>query len=76
MISRLPEGGEVAILQGIAGTGPAEGRPAGASTVYHDREAALNPAIPSAQGKEYTEPIYLPLTLVSVDNVAELDNWA
>ena len=39
-------------------------------------EAALKLAIAIAQGKEYAEPIYLPLTLVTVDNVAELDNWA
>ena len=39
-------------------------------------EAALKLAIAIAQGKEYAEPIYLPLTRVTVDNVAELDNWA
>ena len=26
-------------------------------------------------GTEYAEPIYLPLTLASVDNVNELDAW-
>ena len=166
MISRLPEGGEVAILQGIAGAGQSEGRTAGATAVFEAAEnidlvasvpcdwdatkaydttkdiltahpnlkgifacndvmalaavealtaegrtdvlvygvdftadarealkagtmtgtmsyssvkyteAALKLAIAIAQGKEYTEPIYLPLTLVTVDNVAELDNWA
>ena len=166
MISRLPEGGEVAILQGIAGAGQSEGRTAGATAVFEAAEnidlvasvpcdwdatkaydttkdiltahpnlkgifacndvmalaavealtaegrtdvlvygvdftadarealkagtmtgtmsyssvkyteAALKLAIAIAQGKEYAEPIYLPHTLVTVDNVAELDNWA
>ena len=39
-------------------------------------EAALKLAVAIAQGKEYAEPIYLPLTLVTKENVAELDNWA
>ena len=39
-------------------------------------EAALQLAVAIAQGKEYADPIYLPLTLVTCDNVAELDDWA
>ena len=39
-------------------------------------EAALKLAVAIAQGKEYAEPIYLPLTLATKENVAELDNWA
>lgn len=38
-------------------------------------DGALKMAIAMAQGEEYTDPIYLPLTLVSVDNVNQLDNW-
>ena len=166
MISRLPEGGEVAILQGIAGAGQSEGRTAGATAVFEAAEnidlvasipcdwdatkaydatkdiltahpdlkgifacndvmalaavealtaegrtdvlvygvdftadarealkagtltgtmsyssvkyteAALKLAVAIAQGKEYAEPIYLPLTLATKENVAELDNWA
>ena len=39
-------------------------------------EAALQLAVAIAQGKEYADPIYLPLTLVTCDNAAELDDWA
>ena len=39
MIARLPEGGEVAILQGLTGAGQSEGRTAGATDVL---EAAEN----------------------------------
>ncbi|QNL44673.1 substrate-binding domain-containing protein [Oscillibacter hominis] len=38
-------------------------------------EAALKMAIAMAQGTEYADPIYLPLTLVSVDNVSQMDDW-
>ncbi|MBQ3405424.1 MAG: substrate-binding domain-containing protein, partial [Oscillospiraceae bacterium] len=38
-------------------------------------EAALNMAIAMCQGAEYDSPIYLPLTLVTVDNVADMDDW-
>ena len=38
MISRLPEGGEVAILQGLAGAGQSEGRTAGATAVFEATE--------------------------------------
>ena len=34
MIARLPEGGKVAILQGLAGAGQSEGRTAGATEVF------------------------------------------
>lgn len=166
MIARLPEGGEVAILQGLTGAGQSEGRTAGATDVLEAAEnidlvasvpcdwdatkafdatkdiltahpdlkgifacndvmalaavealeaenrtdvlvygvdftddaraalkegkmtgsmsyssvkyteAALQLAVAIAQGKEYADPIYLPLTLVTCDNVAELDDWA
>lgn len=166
MIARLPEGGEVAILQGLAGAGQSEGRTAGATEVFEAAEgidlvasipcdwdatiafdttkdiiaehpdlkgifacndvmalaavealaaegktdvlvygvdltddaraaikdgtmtgsmsyssvkytqAALKMAVAMIAGTEYASPIYLPLTLVSVDNVNDLDNWA
>ena len=38
-------------------------------------EAALKMACAMIAGTEYAEPIYLPLTLASVDNVNELDDW-
>ena len=38
-------------------------------------EAALKMACAMIAGTEYAEPIYLPLTLASVDNVNELDAW-
>lgn len=38
-------------------------------------EAALKLAVAIVQGREYADPIYLPLTLVTVDNVDELDDW-
>lgn len=165
MIARLPEGGKVAILQGLAGAGQSEGRTAGATEVFtategielvasvpcdwdatkaYDTtkdiitenpdlkgifacndvmalaaaealaaegvegvliygvdftadaraaikegtmtgsmsyssvkytEAALKMACAMIAGTEYAEPIYLPLTLASVDNVNELDAW-
>lgn len=166
MIARMPEGGEVAILQGLAGAGQSEGRTAGATevldkadnmklvastpcdwdaTMAYDTtkdilsehpdlkaifacndvmalaavealsaegkdgvlvygvdltddaraaikdgtmtgsmsyssvkytEAALNMAVAMISGVSYDSPIYLPLTLVTVDNVNDLDNWA
>lgn len=166
MIARLPDGGEVAILQGLSGAGQSEGRTAGATevldaaanmnlvasipcdwdaTMAYDTtkdilsehpdltaifacndvmalaatealaaegktgvlvygvdltddaraaikdgtmtgsmsyssvkytEAALNMGIAMIAGIEYASPIYLPLTLVNVDNVNDLDNWA
>lgn len=39
-------------------------------------EAALTMAAAMIAGTEYDAPIYLPLTLVNVDNVNDLDNWA
>ena len=39
MIARLPEGGQVAILQGIAGAGQSEGRTAGATEVFEANES-------------------------------------
>ncbi|MBQ0059640.1 MAG: substrate-binding domain-containing protein [Lachnospiraceae bacterium] len=166
IIKRLPEGGEVAILQGLAGAGQSEGRTKGATevleaaegidlvasvncdwdaTMAYDAtkdiltsnpdlkaifacndvmalaacealeaeekegvlvygvdftdeareamkegkmtgsmsyssvkytESALKMAIAMIAGTEYAEPIYLPLTLVTVDNVNDLDGWA
>lgn len=38
-------------------------------------EAALKLAVAICQGREYADPIYLPLTLVTVDNVNDLDDW-
>ena len=38
-------------------------------------QAALEMAIAMAQGTTYSNPIYLPLTLVTVDNVNQLDDW-
>ncbi len=165
MISRLPDGGQVAILEGLSGAGQSEGRKGGATEVFEAAdnielvaatpcdwdatiafdttkdliteypdlkgifacndvmalaavealaaenvegvlvygvdftddaraaikdgsmtgsmsyssvkytEAALNMAIAMCQGAEYDSPIYLPLTLVTVDNVADMDDW-
>jgi len=164
-LSRLPEGGKVAILQGLAGAGQSEGRTSGATAVFEAAEnielvasvpcdwdatmafdttkdiitehpdlkaifacndvmalaavealaaegiegvlvygvdltddaraaikegtmtgsmsyssakyteAALQLAGAIASGVSYEGPIYLPLTLVNVDNVNELDGW-
>lgn len=38
-------------------------------------EAAVKMAVAMAQGATYADPIYLPLTLATVDNVNQLDNW-
>lgn len=38
-------------------------------------EAALKMACAVIAGKKYESPIYVPLTLVTIDNVAELDGW-
>lgn len=43
------------------------------STVY--TKAAEEMAMLIAQGKTFEEPVYLPLTLVNQDNVAEFDGW-
>jgi len=39
MITRLPEGGQVAILQGLSGAGQSEGRTAGATEVFNAEES-------------------------------------
>lgn len=165
MISRLSDGGQVAILQGLTGAGQSEGRTAGATEVFEANDsielvasvpcdwdatkaynatkdiltehpdlkgifacndvmalaavealasenrsdvlvygvdftsdartalktgtmtgtmsyssvkytqAALKMAIAMAQGATYADPIYLPLTLATVDNVNRLDDW-
>lgn len=165
MISRMSDGGQVAILQGLTGAGQSEGRTAGATEVFEANnsielvasvpcdwdatkaydatkdiltehpdlkgifacndvmalaavealaaenrsdvlvygvdftddartalkdgtmtgtmsyssvkytQAALEMAIAMAQGTTYADPIYLPLTLATVDNVNQLDDW-
>ena len=43
------------------------------SAIY--TKAAISMAMNLAQGGSYDEPLYLPLTLVTQDNVADMDGW-
>ena len=43
------------------------------SAIY--TKAAVEMAMLIAQGKTFEEPVYLPLTLVTQDNVADFEGW-
>lgn len=43
------------------------------SAIY--TKAAISMAMNLAQGGSYSEPLYLPLTLVTQDNIADMDGW-